>query len=238
MWKWNSFKGWTSDISVNSYNHFAAVGGGGRVYGWDKELKRWKEYPGARKGVKAIAINADNSLFTCRGKIIERFIPHKGKKFKGKWHRIPGCCNDIDTNGFHWLVAIGCDKHANGYGIWWNLGGHYKKWKRILGEANNISLGSRGHIVVRNKHFDIFWKDNRLKRWIKTVGKAKDVTVSVGGRMVVIGTDNHVYWSKIAGSRPQWVKNNGMGYRISCWSWRNPMVVGMDHAAWRAILKK
>jgi len=226
-----------SDISVNSYNDFSVIGQEGTVLGWDKELKRYKQYPGKMKGASAIALASNNEVFICKGNTIHRFIPQKDDRFKGVWKKIPGCCKDIDTDGYGLVVVVGCDKFAHGFGIWVNLGGDYHKWKRILGEAMTVGVGSRGHIVVSNKENDIFWKDNKDAKWIKTPGKAIDVTVSVGGRIVVLGTDHHVYFSKTEGSRPQFEQNNGMGYRISAWSWRNPMVVGMDHMAWLAEKK-
>ncbi len=235
IWKWKSFGGGIHDISVNSYDDFAAIGNGGTVYSWDRGLHRWRQVVGNRKGASAITLLANNEIFICRGKIIERFIPSPKDRFHGKWIRIPGCCKDLDSNGFHLLAAIGCDKHPAGFGIWQNLGGNYRSWKRILGAGINIALGSQGHVVVRNSHKQIFWKRNYKTKWIKTPGAALDVTVSVGGRMVVIGTDHHVYFGKHFGSRPQWVKNNGMGYRISCWSWRNPYVVGMNRRAYKAL---
>ena len=238
LWKWKSFNGWISDISVNSFNNFAAIGTSGTVHGWDKPLKRWREYPGGKKGGLSLTIMGNDEVFVCFATTIERFIPDKNERFKGRWIKIPGCCKDIDSDGFGLLVVVGCDKHQFGFGIWRNLGGNYNNWKRLLGQAVRIGVGSRGHIVVSNNKKDIFWKDSWDKVWQKVPGKAHDVTVSVGGRIVVIGTDQHIWASSTEGYRAQFQQNNGMGYRVSCWNWRFPMVVGMDHAAWRAELPK
>lgn len=234
VWKWESFKGWFSDISVNSYGDFTGIGREGKVYGYDKESKKWVEYTGGVKDASAVALMANNEVFICRKEIIQRFIPDKGSKYKGHWRKINGCCIDIDSDGYKELIVIGCDKHADGNGIWRNLGGDYNQWKRILGQALTVGVGSGGHIVVSNNKNKIFWKTNHSSKWIETPGLAKDVTVGVGGVIVVIGTDNHLHYSTVPGSRPQFEKTNGMGFRVSAWSWRNPMVVGMEHEIWIA----
>jgi len=238
LWNWQSFGGWISDISVNSYNDFAAIGGSGTIWGWETELKRWRQYPGNKSGGIAITILANNDLFVCFRNHMEIFRTDKKNKdrFKGTWSKIPGCCRDIDSDGYNLLMAIGCDVYPHGNGIWRNHGGPaFNQWSRVSGQALTIAVGSLGHIVVNNKQNNIYYKENINSQWVMTSGKAKDVSISVGGRIVVIGMDNHIYWSKKGGSRPEWVKNNGMGFRVSTWSWRNPMVVGMDHAGWRAI---
>jgi len=239
LWKWQSFHGWLTDISVNSLNEFAAIGQGGKIMGYDNAGKRWKDYPGNKKGGISITLLQGHKVFVCFKNKIEMFTPKSPKiadRFEGVWKRIQGCCRDIDSSDNDEIIIIGCKNLKHGHNIQRNLGGNYQKWADIWGQAVRIGVGSEGHIVVSNKDKDIFWKKNINAPWIKTPGKAHDVSVSVGGVIVVIGTDQHVYYSTVPGPRPQFVKNNGMGYRVSCWSWRSPMVVGMDHAAFRAEL--
>ncbi len=234
-WRWKSYGGWISDISINSFDEIAAVGGRGTVWGWDALTWKWKQYPGRRTGVRTIAFSNENVVWVCRGNVIEKFVPFHSYRFHGKWIRIPGCCRDVDVGANNFVAVIGCDNHRWGNGIWRNLGGNNRRWARIPGQADNIGLGPRGQLAVRNRGRRLFWKYKWNSRWIMTSGLGYDITVTSGGRMMVIGLDHHVWWSRKPGPRPSWVKNNGMGFRVTAWSWRYPVVVGMNHAYWHAI---
>lgn len=236
-WHWKNRRGFVKDLSLNSYNDFVSIDGRNTLWGVDRMTNRWKRYPGGRTGVLAAAFGNDNTVWICRGNIIEKFIPFHSDKFKGRWVTIPGCCRDIDIGANGFVAVIGCDNHRWGFGIWRNLGGDGRRWARVDGQADRIAVGGRGQMVVKNRGRSIFWKYSYSTAWVHTSGAALDVAVTSNGRMVVIGTDHHVYWSRTIGPRPQWVKNNGAGYAISTRTLntkRNLMVVGMDHQLWRA----
>jgi hypothetical protein len=234
LWVWKPTRGFLKDVSVNSFNEFAAVSGRGVLWGIDQMTNRWRRYPGAKTGITAVAFSNENVVWICRGNVIEKFIPFHSKKFYGRWVRIPGCCRDIDIGADNFVAVIGCDNHQWGMGIWRNLGGDNRRWARIAGQADNIAVGARGQIVVKNRGRRFFWKYRWNSNWIMTPGAGYDVALSGNGRMLAIGLDHHVYWSRTIGPKPTWVKNNGMGFRITARKWRNPTVVGMDHALWTA----
>jgi len=233
-WTWTQKKGYLKDVSINSYGDYAGADGKKRLWGLNQMTGRWRRYPGNKVGITALAFSNENVLWICRNKVIERYEPFHSNKFKGRWIRVPGCCNDIDIGANNLVVAIGCDNYRYGFGIWRNLGGDFSKWKRIPGQADTVGVGGRGQIAVSNRVKDIFYTYNKRTPWTKTEGKAIDVSVTDDGNMVVIGTDNHVYYSTVPGPKPKWSKDQAKGYRISARQWRHPVVVGMDHSLWHA----
>lgn len=226
-WTWNNLGGSLRDIAVNSFNRIGAIDRYGRPVGFDVLSHKWRLYPGGRRNAQAVAFANDNTLYICRGNIIEKFVPFHSDRFHGRWQRINGCCRDISVGSNGFLAVIGCDNHRYGFGVWRYIGRN--KWAKMSGEATRIDVGPRGQIGVINRSYSVFFRYSYRSNWypINSV-RGFDITITNTAGIIVVGTNHRLYFSSGLSHRPRFTYNPMQANKVSSWSWRRPFVIGID----------